>query len=140
DRDRGLYPRAPVLSTRIGVGDGLLPLTLKASVSFPALERHIPTVHQEGSDAGLSIATALQWTSRWSTTASFAYVRTRESDGVSLSLRNWVFSGAINLSYRTSRDGAWTVQVLQESGSGDGSGSGYDAATTEILLGTQQRI
>ncbi|HEX7926827.1 MAG TPA: DUF3187 family protein, partial [bacterium] len=137
NNDRGLYGRAPVLSTRVGLGDGLLPLTLKASVSFPALERHVSTLRQQGADAGLSASTALRWTNHLSTSASFAYVRTRESQNATLSLRDWVFSGAINLAYRASSETAWVAQVLQESGSGDGSGSGYDAATTEILLGAQ---
>ena len=71
-----LWVRAPVLSLRIRLNslESKLPLTLKASVDIPELERNTNIVEEEGRDWGVGISGALNFSGNWAGNLSIAYM------------------------------------------------------------------
>ena len=138
-----LLTRAPVLSAKIRLNspEAELPLTLKASLNFPALETSTNLVERGGNDWAVGLATAYRFSENLAGTASHAIVRSRR--GTLLhegDLKRRQVSTLLSLDYQFHDAAAIVGQLLRESPVAEGTDTGFDQPTTELALGLKWRI
>ena len=133
-----LWVRAPVLSLRIRLNslESKVPITLKASVDFPELEKDTNIVEEEGRDWGLGISGALNFSENWAGNLSIAYMQLRDSKlGEQFELRTEQTSLMVSVDYEFSESFAWIVQLARESAATRDTDTGFDKPTSNFVFG-----
>ncbi|MBI4083436.1 MAG: DUF3187 family protein [Candidatus Lambdaproteobacteria bacterium] len=140
DADAGFWKRAPVLSLRYGLlgASARLPLTAKASLSLPALERRSRMAPGKGNDWALGLSTAGRLAGALSATASVAYVRNRPDPQPDIKREQ--ASGMFDLEYGFSPRMAGVIQVVSESGVTRRSETNLDKSASLMAIGMKWRL
>lgn len=139
DADQGPLVRAPVISLRWRLLQlrQRAPLTLKASVSLPALGERTAVVGRRGHDWALGLAHGFRFWGPLAGTASLAYVRSRP-EAAPFTKHQW--SGLLSLDYTLFPRFAIVGQMVGETPVNRGSHSGFDDPSFEGTLGAKWEV
>ncbi|MCZ6628020.1 MAG: DUF3187 family protein [SAR324 cluster bacterium] len=143
DGEGSVMARAPVISAkfRLNSPQADFPLTLKASLDIPRLEKKTNLVERSGNDWALALASAYRFSEHLAGTASYALIRSREGTLFKTGdLKDRQISAMASLDYQVTDSAAVIVQLLRESAVAEGTQTGFDLHTVELILGMKVRI